>query len=314
VSLAALGAAVSGTALCSFSANTFNQIIERDSDALMRRTMMRPLPTRRVSIPQAMVYGVMSGVVGTGLLYLGTNPLTALLGLGNIVAYAGIYTPMKKVTPWNTAVGAVVGALPPVMGWAAATGSIVAPEALFLFLFQFLWQIPHFLALAYKYRKDYTIGGYKMLAVDSVDPSGKLCADISLYSALAMIPLPFYTSSIDMTFWMFAVDATVVNSWLLYESWKFREETNQKNANRLFKCSLVSLSLFLALFVYHKKKAYQRKDDESVFDLNLGGLHQVASSLCPHEFMASEENVQMCPKVTGNIVKEQGIATVLTNL
>lgn len=278
----ALVAAVVGTGLCSASANCLNQWIERRLDHKMDRTKNRPLPTGRITPSQAIALAAATGTSGVFLLLEFTNPTTAAIGLANIALYAGVYTPLKQYTWMNTYVGAVVGALPPVMGWTAATNTLLAQEPLLLFTFQYLWQIPHFLALAFRYRKDYEKGGYQMLGVAPVDQNGDRCAKHSFIAALAMLPLPLYTCFSGMTSWMFLVDASAVNIWLAYNSWRFKEERTDDSAFRLFKVSLGSLALFLALFVFHKKQR----------GLDIENVHSIGSSLCPHEKLNEPD---LCP-------------------
>jgi heme o synthase len=263
---------------------------------------MRPLPTQRISIDQAKLFAVSTGIAGTAILTLGANPLTGIIGAANIYLYAGVYTPMKKTSCWNTAVGAIVGALPPVMGWTAATNSLFEAEPLALFAFQFLWQIPHFLALAYRFREDYTVGGYRMLSVQSVDPSGRLCALYSLAGALAMLPIPFYTSQVGMTTYMFALDGTIVNAWLVWEAIRFYRNRTDQSAMKLFKVSLINLAILLGLFVFHRKsKDAQRVDQhQTTIPLPMEQLQQIGSSLCMHELVAnrSSASIDLCPKIS----------------
>jgi heme o synthase len=143
-----------GTALCAASANTFNQIIERDYDSLMNRTKQRPLPSGKLTVSQALTFGITSGAVGVGTLLAFSNPVVALLGAGNIFLYAGPYTRMKRLSEANTWVGAVVGAIPPAMGWAAATGGdLMSLDNGALCTLLFLWQFPHFFALSWLHRE-----------------------------------------------------------------------------------------------------------------------------------------------------------------
>lgn len=143
-----------GTALCAASANTFNQIFERDYDSLMNRTKQRPLPSGKLSVSQAVTFGTVSGALGVGTLLTFSNPVVALLGAGNILLYAGPYTSMKRFSEANTWVGAVVGAIPPAMGWAAATGGdLMALDNLAVCSLLFLWQFPHFFALSWLHRE-----------------------------------------------------------------------------------------------------------------------------------------------------------------
>jgi protoheme IX farnesyltransferase len=160
-----------GTALTAASASVLNQLVEREYDALMPRTRNRPLPGGRVTPAEALAWGAVLGVAGVAYLLLMVNLLTALLGAFTLASYVWVYTPMKRVTSLNTVIGAVPGAIPPMMGWAAATGAL-GPEALALFGIMFLWQMPHFLAIAILYQRDYAAGGFKMLPV--IDPKLRL--------------------------------------------------------------------------------------------------------------------------------------------
>ncbi len=151
-------------------ASAWNQLIERFRDARMRRTKTRPLPSGRVTAPEAALFGTALALGGLGLLALGPHVQAVWVALATFVLYVMVYTPLKVLTPWNTVVGAVPGALPPVIGWAAATGTL-GIEGWVLFLIVFLWQFPHFYAIAWLYREDYVRGGLKMLTID--DPTGR---------------------------------------------------------------------------------------------------------------------------------------------
>jgi protoheme IX farnesyltransferase len=158
-----------GTAMVAIGANTLNQYIERDYDRLMHRTRNRPVPSQRLSASEALMFGVASSLIGLAYLLLRVNPLSALLAGATLLLYVGVYTPLKRVTVWNTIVGAIPGALPPVIGFAGAANRTDG-LAWMLFAIVFIWQMPHFFAIAWIYREDYSRGGYKMLSV--VDPSG----------------------------------------------------------------------------------------------------------------------------------------------
>src|SRR5689334_25427819 len=162
-------AAVVGTALVAGGAAVLNQLYERDTDALMRRTRMRPLPAGRVIPADAGIFGSVLSAAGLALLAARTNWLAAALALATLVVYLAVYTPMKRRTPAATLVGAVPGALPALIGWTAAHGSVSA-GGLSLFAIVFLWQIPHFMAIAWLYREDYGNAGFPMLPV--IDPDG----------------------------------------------------------------------------------------------------------------------------------------------
>ncbi|KAJ1394283.1 UbiA prenyltransferase family-domain-containing protein [Ochromonadaceae sp. CCMP2298] len=171
-----MAAACVGTFLCAGSASAYNQIIERDIDAKMKRTLMRPLPSGRLGATEGTVLATGMGVAGTAMLYA-INPVVAALGFGNILLYAGLYTHTKRTTELNTWIGSLVGAIPPVMGWAAATGgSVLAVEPLALGGLLFLWQFPHFFALSYLHREDYSRGNFQMVACN--DPTGMRSADL----------------------------------------------------------------------------------------------------------------------------------------
>ncbi|KAE8247879.1 hypothetical protein A4X06_0g4121 [Tilletia controversa] len=178
-----------GTALCSASANAFNQLLEAPYDAQMARTRGRPLPRRALSPLHAFSFAVLCGGAGTSLLLLAVNPLTAALGLANVVLYAGVYTPLKRLSMVNTWIGAAVGAIPPLMGWTACTNSLLtfpqdAPGWILAGLL-FAWQFPHFNSLAQSLRAEYARGGYRMMSV--LDPG--LNRRVSLRYALVLLPL-----------------------------------------------------------------------------------------------------------------------------
>jgi len=174
-----------GTALVAGGASALNQYAERDSDAKMLRTRARPLPGGRMVPVDALAFGVGGSVLGLALLAAGTNPLTAALGLAALLSYVFAYTPLKRVTSLCTIVGAVPGAIPPLMGWTAARGTL-DPPAFGLFAILFLWQLPHFLALAWIHREDYARGGFPMLAL--ADSDGASAGRQALLYAVALLP------------------------------------------------------------------------------------------------------------------------------
>jgi protoheme IX farnesyltransferase len=175
-----------GTALVSGGASALNQWAERDADARMVRTASRPLPSGRLAPVDALLFGLAISTVGLVLLASAVNLLTALLALGSLSSYVLAYTPLKRVTSLCTLVGAVPGAIPPMMGWAAARGSL-GREAWALFGILFLWQLPHFLSIAWIYREDYARGGFPMLPV--TDPGGASTARQSVAYAAALVPV-----------------------------------------------------------------------------------------------------------------------------
>lgn len=285
-----------GTALCSASANTLNQLQEVPFDAQMVRTRMRPLVRKAISSLHATGFAVVTGTLGPILLYTMVNPITAALGLANIALYAGAYTWMKRRTIWNTWVGAVVGAIPPLMGWTACGGKLLpsvtytpesflpsflsdptvfsmgsslienplAPLALFTLLFS--WQFPHFNALSHLHRGSYAQAGYKMLSV--LSPAKN--ALVSLRHAIILIP----TCSIlfplsGLTTWTFAATSLIPGSVLLRAAWRMWRTGSEKDARSLFQHSLWHLPAILGLMMVHKNGVdwgewFEKKDDTHV--------------------------------------------------
>lgn len=180
-----------GTALVGACCGALNMYVERDVDALMWRTMNRALPSGRVPPKYALVMGIVTGILGEGILLFGVNPMTAVLGGLTILFYLGIYTPAKRVSTMSTLIGAVPGAMPPLMGFTAAHGAIGA-QGMWLFALLFLWQIPHFLAIAWIYREDYARGGFPILSV--VDEAGAMTAKQILLYSLVLLPLTLVPS------------------------------------------------------------------------------------------------------------------------
>lgn len=159
-----------GTGLVGMGASAINQVIERGLDAEMLRTRNRPLPAGRLTVNEAVTFSAAISILGTAYLFLTTNALATLVAAATLGLYAFVYTPLKRITTLNTIVGAVPGAMPPLIGWAAGSGSLPIP-AWTLFLILFIWQIPHFMAIAWLYRADYARGGFKMLPVVDADGS-----------------------------------------------------------------------------------------------------------------------------------------------
>ncbi|KAF9285352.1 Protoheme IX farnesyltransferase, mitochondrial [Mortierella alpina] len=222
--------------------------VEPPYDAQMSRTRNRILVRKAVSPLHAWSFATLSGLGGVGLLAAAVNPLTAALGAANLVLYAGVYTPMKRMSIANTWVGSIVGAIPPMMGWAACTNSL-DPEAWLLGGLLFAWQFPHFNSLAWNLRADYSKAGYRMMAV--TDP--KLNARVSLRYTLALIPLVTLAPYMDMTSWWFAIDGNIVNAVMLAGAANFWRKRDDKSARQLFFGSLIYLPVVLALMMFHKK-------------------------------------------------------------
>ena len=246
VSLWGLAAAVVGTALSSFGANILNQWWEAEPDSLMLRTRERPLPAGRIDRRMAAVLGLVTAALGLAILAVGTNWLTTLLSLFVILLYVLVYTPLKVRTPFNTVVGAVCGAVPPMMGWTAATGRLDA-GAWILGGILFAWQIPHFLALAWLYREDYARGGFRMLP--AVDQEGRLTGRQAFGYAAALLPITAALSAFGVTGGAFLVSSQVVGLAFVGLGWVFLRARSQLAARRLFLASILYLPVLLGLMV-----------------------------------------------------------------
>ncbi|KAK4445563.1 UbiA prenyltransferase family-domain-containing protein [Podospora aff. communis PSN243] len=260
-----------GTTLCSASANALNMLYEPDTDAKMSRTRTRPLVRRLLTTRAAVFFAVACAVVGTGSLYLGVNPTVAFLGATNIALYAGAYTPLKRISVLNTWVGAIVGGIPPLMGWAAAAGESATAdgtwrELLFAadgssyggWLFAgllFAWQFPHFMPLSWGIREEYKAAGLRMLAW--VNPARN--SRVALRYSLAFIPLCVGLCAVGVTEWSFAVTSLPVNAWLVAEAVKFwRHEGHKGSAKGLFWASVWHLPVVMVLALAQKKGMWQR--------------------------------------------------------
>jgi len=246
ISGAVLLATTLGTGLLSAAASTLNQWVEIDADTRMHRTATRPLPSGRLSGRAALTFAAVCLFGGTVLLLAGAGALTAGLGVLSFLLYVFVYTPLKTRTTLNTPVGAVVGALPPLMGWTAATGRIEA-GGIALAGVLFVWQIPHFLAIAWMYRDDYARGGFKMLPV--VDPQGRTTFGLILLYSLALIPVTLLAGVLAGAGWAYPVGAAflgVVFAWLAL---RLNAERTRDSARRLFFASLIYLPLLLLLLV-----------------------------------------------------------------
>lgn len=231
-------ATVAGTALVAGGAAALNQISERDLDSLMDRTRHRPLAEGRMSLGEAHAIAWAVSIGGVALLALIANVLAAIVAAATLVLYAFVYTPMKRVTSFSTVVGAVPGALPPLIGWAAARNTIEAP-AIALFLIVFLWQLPHFLAIAWLYREDYARAGFPMLPV--VDPDGASTARQSLLYATALLPVSMLPSALGLSGLVYAVSAFVLGLAFIGTGIRFAIKRSKPNARLFFLMSLLYL-------------------------------------------------------------------------
>jgi heme o synthase len=235
--------ALLGTLLSSLGANGLNQWLERERDAKMERTKDRPIPSGRLSPDTARTLAVASCIAGVLLLLVTVNPLTAGLSALTIMLYVGVYTPLKPRSSSNTLVGALVGAIPPLMGWTAATNHL-GFGALALGAILFVWQIPHFLGLAWLYREDYARGGYRML---SLTDDGRATGQMMLVYSIALIPVALLLAVGRVSSWEYAVGSVVLGVMLIGYAWRFYFDRSQLAARRVFLASLAYLPLLLVL-------------------------------------------------------------------
>ena len=237
---------VLGTGLVAGGASAFNQVLERDSDGLMRRTRMRPLPDGRLQPSEALLFGAALSASGLALLALGVNALSAFVALTTLVSYAVVYTPLKRRTSFATVIGAIPGALPPVMGWAAGRGS-VSQGAWVLFGIVFLWQLPHFLAIAWIYREDYARARLRMLPV--LEPDGRSTARQAVVYSAALIPLAMAPTLLGMTGSVYFLGAFLLSGALLALAVRFAGDRSTTAARRLFYGSIIYLPVLWILMI-----------------------------------------------------------------
>ncbi|TWW82220.1 Protoheme IX farnesyltransferase, mitochondrial [Takifugu flavidus] len=226
----------------------FTQYFEVPFDSNMNRTKNRPLVRGQISPLHAVTFALACGVPGVALLTLAVNPLTGLLGALNIFLYTCCYTPLKRLSIANTWVGAVVGAIPPVMGWTAATGCL-EPGALLLGGLLYSWQFPHFNALSWNLREDYSRGGYRMMSV--THPG--VCKRVALRHSLGLVGLSALAPAVDLTTWAFPVVSLPINLYISYLAVRFYHKSDRSNARKLFFCSLWHLPMLLLLALTCKK-------------------------------------------------------------
>src|SRR5262245_35770751 len=239
--------AVSGTALVAGGAAVLNQVYERDTDALMRRTRLRPLPDGRVSPADARAFGYALSAIGLLLLAARANLLAATLALATIVVYLSIYTPLKRRSSISTLVGAVPGALPPLIGWTASHGTVSAGGPA-LFAIVFLWQIPHFMAIAWLYRDDYGKAGFPMLPV--IEPEGTRAARQAVVYSAALLPVTLVPTLVGVSGMVYAAIAFVLGLVLLALAVRFAKTRSEPSARALFFGTIVYLPLlWIAMIV-----------------------------------------------------------------
>lgn len=238
--------AIIGTGLLASGTFTLNQWYERDADSRMNRTKQRPLPTGRITPVAAIVFGMILSVVGFVELYYGANPLTAWLGLFTEASYLLLYTPLKQRSWHSTTVGAVPGAMPPLIGFAAAANALTW-EAWALYAILFLWQFPHFYAIAWMYREDYQRAGIRMLPV--VEPDGASTARQILIASVVLIPVSLLPAYLSMAGIWYSIGAVVMGLFFLRAGLRVAKERTILNARGVLLASVVYLPVLYGLML-----------------------------------------------------------------
>jgi protoheme IX farnesyltransferase len=238
---------VMGTALVAAGASALNQLFERHSDARMRRTENRPLPAGRLQPLEVLAFGAI--LSGAGLAWLalsGRHPLATLVAAVTLLSYVFVYTPLKSRSTLNTLIGAVPGALPPVIGWTSVTGTLDLP-ALLIFLIVFVWQVPHFLAIAWMYRDDYARAGLKMLP--TLDHNGAMTARQMVLYSVALVPVSLLPVFYQKAGWIYGMGAVALGLMFLLAACSFACERSRERARKALKASLIYLPALLALML-----------------------------------------------------------------
>ncbi len=241
-----------GTLLVASGTGTLNQYMERASDASMRRTAQRPLPSGRMSPASALWFGIVLAVAGGALLWLAVNPLSSVLALLTLLTYLLFYTPLKKRTPLCTLVGAFPGAAPPLIGWAAARGSL-SMEAWVLYAILFFWQFPHFLAIAWMYREDYSRAGLRMLPERDVE--GRFTGREILAFTMALVPVSLVPVFLGQVGAIYFVGALLLGIIFLICGARMAHYRTSAVARRLVLASVIYLPLVFALMMANKLPA-----------------------------------------------------------
>ena len=238
-----------GTGILAIGAFALNQAIEKEYDKLMERTRARPLPTERVGRTSAIVFGGICFVTGTAYLWVYVNALTAALGALTLILYAAVYTPMKRWSSLNTLVGAIPGALPPLMGWTATQGSI-GLGGMLLAAILFFWQLPHFLALALMYKDDYRLGGFKMLSV--TDPTGEACYRHIIVQTLILVLVSLFPFVFKLAGPWYLAIALIGGGYFMLSAVSLARRRTREAARALFFTSLAYLPVLLLVMAWDK--------------------------------------------------------------
>jgi protoheme IX farnesyltransferase len=236
-----------GTTWIASGTAALNQWWERESDRFMARTAARPLPAGKIPATNALVFGIALASLGYLELWLGCNFLTANLGLFTLVTYLFFYTPLKRISPHSTTVGAVPGAMPPLIGYAAATGNLTL-EAWALYAILFVWQFPHFYAIAWMYREEYGKAGILMLPV--AEPDGNSTANRILWTSILMVPTSFLPFVLAMSGKVYMATAILMGALLLYCAAKLFRSRTRENARGVLLASVVYLPVLYAVLIF----------------------------------------------------------------
>ena len=235
-----------GTGLIASGTAALNQWYEREGDLKMRRTADRPLPSGRMIAERALAFGVALSIAGFAELWLGVNPLSAGIGAFTLASYLFLYTPMKRRTWWSTTVGAIPGAMPPVIGFAAAAGGLTR-ESWVLFAILFLWQFPHFYSIAWMYKEDYARAGIQMLPV--VDPDCRSTARQIVIYGIALIPVSLVPAMLGMSGRLYLIGALLLGLWFLYSGVRVALERSLVRARGVLITSVLYLPLIYGLML-----------------------------------------------------------------
>jgi protoheme IX farnesyltransferase len=247
----ALALASAGTALVAAGAAAINQVDERDLDRLMERTRHRPMADGRMRVHEGRAIAVALATIGLITLWFGANPTAALLAFVTFLIYAFVYTPLKRRTSLSTIVGAVPGALPPLIGWAAARGTLTGPEPWTLFALMFAWQLPHFLSIAWLYREDYARAGLPMLSV--LDRDGRVTGRQAALWAAMLVPVSLLPFLFGLATPVYAIGALLLGLLQLSVAVGFARHRSLANARRLFYASILYLPLLWALMALARR-------------------------------------------------------------
>ena len=240
---------LTGTTFSAGGASVLNQYLERDQDKIMNRTCDRPIPLGIISPYNALVFGIITVIIGTSILVVKINLLTGFLSLLTIFMYVLVYTPMKRVTWLNTSIGSVPGALPPIGGWAAATNSIDS-GAWILFGILYLWQHPHFFAIAWMCKNDYEKAGFKMLPV--IEPDGKRTVRQILWHLSLLFPISLLPVLIGMNGYIYLYGSLIITLYYFLSAFPMLKNKSHKNASQILKASVLYLPALLVIIIIDK--------------------------------------------------------------